>query len=249
MIPLRDTVASSRFPAVTVALIGVNVLVFLAEINMGPRALEEFFRFWGVVPACYTQSSLPNWRVARVCDAYFPAPLAYVTLFSSMFLHGGWMHIIGNMWSLWIFGDNVEDRMGRGGFLLFYVLSGLAAGAVHVVTNPASLIPTVGASGAIAGVMGAYLLLFPHATVITLVPIFFFIQMIEVPAVLFLGFWFLTQLFSGTLSLAAAGTPAGGVAWWAHIGGFVVGFLWAVPLRRRGQISYRPRRYLDENRW
>jgi membrane associated rhomboid family serine protease len=167
----------------------------------------------------------------------------YITLLSSMFMHGGWMHIIGNMWSLWIFGDNVEDRMGRGGFLLFYLLSGLAAGAVHIVTNPGSTVPTVGASGAIAGVMGAYLLLFPHSSVVTMVPVFFFLQVIEVPAILFLGFWFLSQLFSGTLALAVAGTQAGGVAWWAHIGGFVVGFLWAVPLRQRTAITGRRRRY------
>jgi membrane associated rhomboid family serine protease len=136
--------------------------------------------------------------------------------------------------------------MGRMGFLVFYLLSGLAAGAVHVATNSGSGIPTVGASGAIAGVMGAYLLLFPHATVVTLVPIIIFMQVVELPAVLFLGFWFLTQLFSGTLSLAAEGAQAGGVAWWAHIGGFVVGFLWAVPLRRRSVVRYR-RRYYDDD--
>lgn len=233
MIPLRDTVPSSRFPIVTLCIIGVNVLVFLAEINLSPWALEDAFRTWGVVPLRFTHPRLP---------------VNYLTLLSSMFLHGGWMHIIGNMWSLWIFGDNVEDRMGRGGFLLFYLLSGLAAGAVHIVTNPASTVPTVGASGAIAGVMGAYLLLYPHATVVTLIPIFFFLQVVELPAVLFLGFWFVTQLFSGTLSLAAAGAQAGGVAWWAHIGGFVVGFLWAVPLRRRGAVLYpRRRRYRDDD--
>jgi membrane associated rhomboid family serine protease len=250
MIPLRDTIPSSRFPVVTLAIIGVNALVFLIEINMGPRALDGFFRLWGVVPACYTSSRLPSWQIMRLCEAYLPPPTHYLTLLSSMFLHGGWMHIIGNMWSLWIFGDNVEDRMGRSGFLLFYLLSGLAAGAVHIVTNPASAVPTVGASGAIAGVMGAYLLLFPHATVVTLVPIFVFLQMVEIPAVLFLGFWFLSQLFSGTLALAASGTQAGGVAWWAHIGGFVMGFLWAVPLRRRLPVQYRRRRYYDDdNSW
>jgi membrane associated rhomboid family serine protease len=251
MIPLRDTVPSSRFPVVTVGLIVVNALVFLMQINMGPRALESFFHHWGIVPACYTQSRLPVWQVMRLCDAYLPSPLYYVTLLSSMFLHGGWMHIIGNMWSLWIFGDNVEDRLGRGSFLLFYVLSGLAAGGMHIVTNPASPIPTVGASGAIAGVMGAYLLLFPHATVVTLVPIFFFLQMMEIPAVVFLGFWFLSQLFSGTVAaLAADGTRAGGVAWWAHIGGFIVGFLWAIPIRRNTPVLYRRRRsFDDEDYW
>jgi membrane associated rhomboid family serine protease len=235
MIPLRDTVQSHRFPLVTVGIIGVNVLVFLMELSLSPTALEHFFQTWGIVPLRFTH---PRFQSAG----------NYLTLLSSMFMHGGWMHIIGNMWSLWIFGDNVEDRMGRGGFLLFYLLGGLAAGAVHIVTNAASTVPTVGASGAIAGVMGAYLLLFPHSTVLTLVPVFFFLHVAEVPAVLFLGFWFLTQLFSGTLALAAAGAQAGGVAWWAHIGGFVVGFLWAVPLRGRQAVTRR-RRWRDDYDW
>jgi membrane associated rhomboid family serine protease len=234
MIPLRDTIPSSRFPVVTVGIICANALVFIAEINLGPRALEQLFYTWGIVPLRFTHPRLHA---------------NYFTLLSSMFIHGGWMHVIGNMWSLWIFGDNVEDRMGRGGFLLFYLLSGLAAGAIHIVTNPTSTAPTVGASGAIAGVMGAYLLLFPHSTVVTLVPIFFFLQVVELPAVLFLGFWFITQLFSGTLSLAVAGPQAGGVAWWAHIGGFVVGFLWAIPLRRQTAVVRRRRRYYDEDDW
>ena len=153
MIPLRDTVPSSRFPIVTVSLIGVNVLVFLIEINMERIGAGTLLPAWGIIPLRFTHARLQSGGNSL--------------LLSSMFLHGGWMHIIGNMWSLWIFGDNVEDRMGRGGFLLFYLLSGLAAGAVHVVTNAASTVPTVGASGAIAGVMGAYLLLFPHASVVT----------------------------------------------------------------------------------
>jgi membrane associated rhomboid family serine protease len=232
MIPLRDTVQSSRFPVVTVAIICVNAFVFLIELNLGSLGLEQLFFSWGIVPLRFTHPRLEA---------------NYFTLLSSMFLHGGWMHIIGNMWSLWIFGDNVEDRMGRAGFLCFYLLSGLAAGAVHIMTNPYSRVPTVGASGAIAGVMGAYLLLFPHSTVVTLVPIFFFMQVIEIPAVLFLGFWFITQLFSGTLSLAA-GTQAGGVAWWAHIGGFAVGFLWSLPLRRHTPVVRRRHyRYYDDD--
>lgn len=234
MIPLRDTIRSSRFPAVTVGIIGVNVLVFLMELNLGPSGLERLFYAWGIVPLRFTHPRLEA---------------NYFTLLTSMFLHGGWMHIIGNMWSLWIFGDNVEDRMGRWGFVCFYLLSGLAAGALHIVTNPYSRVPTVGASGAIAGVMGAYLLLFPHSTVVTLIPFFIFMQVIEVPAVLFLGFWFLTQLFSGTLSLGAAGAQAGGVAWWAHIGGFLVGVLWALPLRRRTALAQRRFRYRDDDRW
>lgn len=235
MIPLRDTIPSSRLPIVTLCIIGINTLIFLGELGLTGQDLAYLFQHWGIVPLRFTHPRLHA---------------NYATLLSSMFIHGGWLHIIGNMWSLWIFGDNVEDRMGRAGFLLFYMTSGLAAGAVHIVTNPLSTAPTVGASGAIAGVMGAYLMLFPHATVITLVPIFFFIQIIELPAIFFLIFWFLTQLFSGTLSIAAAGAQqSGGVAWWAHIGGFVVGLLWAVPLRHRSDRVRRRRRYGRDDWW
>jgi membrane associated rhomboid family serine protease len=217
MIPLRDTIPSLRFPLVTISIICVNVVVFVVELMLGERGLEALFYSWGIVPLRFTHPRLePN----------------YLTLLSSMFLHGGWMHIIGNMWSLWIFGDNVEDRLGRGGFLGFYCVSGLAAGVLHIITNPTSRVPTVGASGAIAGVMGAYLLLYPRATVITLVPIFFLFQVIELPAVLFLGLWFLTNLFSGLGTLVTQ-AHATGVAWWAHIGGFAVGIMWAFPLRQR----------------
>jgi membrane associated rhomboid family serine protease len=238
MIPIRDTIPSTRFPAVTVSLICVNAIVFLVELNLSARDLETLFFHWGIVPLRFTHPRL---------DAN------YLTLFSSIFLHGGWMHVIGNMWSLWIFGDNVEDRIGRIGFLTFYILSGLAAGIGHVVTNPVSPVPTVGASGAIAGVMGAYLLLFPHARVVTLIPIFIFFQLVEVPAVIFLGIWFVIQLFSGTVSLANTGANAGGVAWWAHIGGFIIGVLWALPLRHRNRslLSERRQRFYryDDDHW
>jgi membrane associated rhomboid family serine protease len=240
MIPIRDTIPSTRFPAVTIGLICLNAIVFIVEINLSARGLETLFLHWGIVPLRFTHPRL---------DAN------YLTFISSMFLHGGWMHIIGNMWSLWIFGDNVEDRMGRMGFLAFYILSGLAAGVGHVVTNPVSPVPTVGASGAIAGVMGAYLLLFPHARVVTIIPIFIFFQIVEVPAVIFLGIWFVIQLFSGTVSLATAGANAGGVAWWAHIGGFMVGVFWALPLRRRNRSLLSDRRqrfyryYDDDDHW
>ena len=143
-------------------------------------------------------------------------------LVTSMFLHGGWLHVFSNMWTLWIFGDNVEDRLGHGRYLGFYLLSGLAAAAIHTLTNTDSTLPTIGASGAIAGVMGAYFVLFPGARVVTLIPIFFWPLFVELPAILYLGFWFLTQFYSGTLSLAA-GRDAGGIAWWAHVGGFLVG--------------------------
>ena len=248
MFPLRDTIPSMRFPAVTIGLIVVNALVFLYELGVSPRGLDAVFYQWGIVPCSFTGKCSARLRTP---GGFLPVPLHphYVTLLSSMFLHGGWMHIIGNMWSLWIFGDNVEDRMGRAGFLCFYLLSGLAAGALHIASNRTSPVPTVGASGAIAGVMGAYLLLFPYARVVTLVPIFIFLQTIELPAVVFLGFWFLSNLLSGIGSLAAH-TQAGGVAWWAHIGGFLVGILWALPLRRR---EVRRRQWYDDddyaNRW
>jgi membrane associated rhomboid family serine protease len=161
-------------------------------------------------------------------------------LLTSMFLHGGWLHFLGNMLYLWVFGDNIEDRIGHFGFLGFYLTCGLAAAFLHIFTNTASIVPTVGASGAIAGVLGAYLVLFPGARVLTLVPIFFFFQLIELPALVFLGFWFVMQFFSGAMSLAAGEQQMGGTAWWAHIGGFVtgIGLIW----KRRG---LRPRRVYD----
>jgi membrane associated rhomboid family serine protease len=167
-----------------------------------------------------------------------------------MFLHGGWMHMIGNMWTLWIFGDNVEDRMGPIRFLFFYLSCGLAAGLVHWFTNPHSTIPTVGASGAIAGVMGAYLFLFPHSRVVVLLPILLFPFFFELPAVTYLGFWVLTQVFSGTLSLASP-TDVGGVAWWAHVGGFGVGILLQFLFVKRAGTYRRPSRdeYGIENAW
>lgn len=231
MFPLRDTIPSSRVPVVTIGIIIVNAVVFLSELNRSTCGLEQVFYSWGIVPCYFTGAC--HFRLRTPCGLLsVPLHPSYFTLVSSMFLHGGWMHIIGNMWSLWIFGDNVEDRMGRIGFGCFYLLSGLAAGVLHIAFNATSHAPTVGASGAIAGVMGAYLLLFPHATVIALVPIFIFLQTVELPAVVFLGLWFLINLWSGIGSLAAH-TQAGGVAWWAHIGGFLLGILWALPLRRR----------------
>jgi membrane associated rhomboid family serine protease len=247
MFPLRDTIPHVRSPVVTVGLIIVNALVFLYELGVGTHGLDAVFYQWGIVPCSFTGACYAR---IRTPSGFLPMPLHpnYFTLLSSMFLHGGWMHIIGNMWSLWIFGDNVEDRMGRAGFLCFYLLSGLAAGALHIVFNSHSRLPTVGASGAIAGVMGAYILLFPYARVVTLVPIFIFLQTIELPAVAFLGIWFLTNLLSGVGSLTAH-APAGGVAWWAHIGGFLVGVLWALPLRRQ-EGRDRQRYYNDYyDRW
>ena len=198
MIPLRDVIPSRTTPVVTVSLIAANVTVFLYELTLG-RGVEEFTRVFGLVPADFS----------------------WFTLFTSMFLHGGLFHVGGNMLYLWIFGDNVEDRMGHGRFLAFYVLCGTAAALTQVFTSPDSTVPMVGASGAIAGVMGAYFVLYPRSRIVTLIPLFFFFQIVEIPAIFFLGIWFVMQFLSGVGSIAASAT--GGVAFWAHIGGFVAG--------------------------
>jgi membrane associated rhomboid family serine protease len=220
MIPLRDTIPSRSFPVVSVTLIAVNTVVFLYEISLG-RGLNSFIDRHALVPASMVSGfEAQGFKVQAV-----------VPVFSSMFLHAGWIHLIGNMLYLWIFGDNVEDRMGRARFLLFYLLCGTGAAALHVYISPTSDTPIVGASGAIAGVLGAYFLLFPRARVLTLFPIFFLIQFIEVPAFLFLGFWFLMQFFTGAFSIGAEAS-GGGVAWWAHVGGFVTGMALVFPFRK-----------------
>lgn len=212
MIPLRDNIRSERFPAVTVSLILLNALVFIYELSLGPGIEALVYRF-GVVP-----SNVVQWPASG--QGFAGVALPYLT---SMFLHGGWLHLIGNMWYLWIFGDNVEDRLGHARYLIFYLVVGLAGGVAHTVANPYAQVPTVGASGAIAGVLGAYLILYPHARVLTLVPIFFFIQFIEIPALIVLGLWFLLQFLEGATAVGTAAASGGGVAWWAHIGGFLVG--------------------------
>jgi hypothetical protein len=216
MIPLRDDIPASRFPIVTIALIVLNTLVFLQELALGSR-LNDFILNWAVVPIRYTDHSV---------GSHFSLMEQAIPFFSSMFLHGGWIHLIGNMWTLWIFGDNVEDRLGHGKYLLLYLLSGLAAGALHVVTNASSGLPTIGASGAVAGVMGAYMRFFPTARVHTVIPPFFFGPIFDLPAVIFLGWWLLLQFFNGALSLSARDN-FGGVAWWAHVGGFFCGMIMA----------------------
>ena len=236
MIPIRDTVPSRTPPLSTVLLIMINVAVFFFELSLPPHQLQRLVYVLGVVPARFHEGGV-------LAYPYVPGGVA-ATLLTSMFLHGGWLHIIGNMWSLWLFGDNVEDRMGHGRFLLFYLLCGVAAGLLHLTLHPSSTVPTVGASGAIAGVMGAYFVLFPYARVVTLVPIFLFVYVWEVPAVLYLGLWFLSQFFSGTLSLIAA-PEGGGVAFWAHVGGFVAGLL-LLPFFLKKRTAYRPW-YPDES--
>lgn len=208
MIPLRDTIPSRRVPVVNVAIIALNVLVFLFEAMLGPKQLEHVIGAYGLVPAYFWQGE----GLRR-----------FMPLFTSIFMHGGWWHLISNMLALYIFGDNVEDRLGHGRYLAFYLFSGLVAGGVHMIVYARSTLPTVGASGAIAGVLGAYLMLFPNARVLTLVPFFYFVRLVEIPARVYLGFWFISQLFNGFLALAATSVLQGGVAWWAHIGGFVFG--------------------------
>jgi membrane associated rhomboid family serine protease len=242
MFPIRDTIPARNPPIATWLLILVNSVVFLFELTMPQPVLEQFFHLFGIVPARYAHPDWALWVGFPIND-YWP-------FLTSMFLHGGWLHIIGNMWTLWIFGDNVEDRMGPARFVVFYLLCGLAAGIVHQVTNPDATVPTVGASGAIAGVMGAYLVLFPRARVIVLLPILFFPFFFELPAMFYLGFWALTQVFSGTLSLATPG-GLGGIAWWAHVGGFGTGIALQFFFVRRGAAYRRPSRdqYEMESAW
>ncbi|MDD2904082.1 MAG: rhomboid family intramembrane serine protease [Syntrophales bacterium] len=211
MIPLRDNIPSSRRPYASYALIGVNVLFFFFELSLGPH-LPRAIHLFGFTPSHFL-NDLYQGSVA----------LAVIPIFTSMFLHAGWLHLIGNMWTLFIFGDNVEDVMGRGQFLFFYLACGLAALVPHVLFAPNSATPLVGASGAIAGVMGAYFSLYPGARVLTLVPIFIVFTVIELPAYVFLGFWFVLQFFQGAFSIFGVGGGEGGVAWWAHVGGFVAG--------------------------
>ena len=236
MFPVQDTIPSRSTPVGTYGLIAANALVFYLQLSLPEHALEDFIYLFGIVPARYTH---PEWAayVGFPIDNYWP-------FLTSMFLHGGWLHILGNMWTLWIFGDNVEDRMGTGRFIAFYLLCGIAAGAIHLATNSDSTIPTVGASGAIAGVMGAYLLLFPHSRIVTMVPIFFWPIFFDLPAFVFLVYWFAIQLFSGTIGLLSDPGSVGGIAWWAHIGGFIAGLL-LCGLFAQSQ-KHRRRRHFDE---
>lgn len=200
MFPVSDVIPSRTVPYVTVGLIGVNALVFLYEFQLTDRELQAVADSLGVLPSAF------RWH----------------TLVTGMFLHTGWVHVLGNMLYLWIFGDNVEDRLGHGAYLVFYLATGAAAALGHVMVHPLSNIPLIGASGAVAGVMGAYFVLYPRSRVLTAVFIVFFMDLIEIPALFFLGIWFLMQLFSGVGSIGAE-TADGGVAFWAHVAGFAVG--------------------------
>ncbi len=217
MIPLRDTQPSSSKPVVTIFLIAINILVFLHEVTLDPWHLNYFIARYGVVPD----------------------RLQYSDLFTSMFLHGGWMHLIGNMWFLWIFGDNIEDILGHAKYILFYLLCGAVAAVIHVAVAPYSRVPTIGASGAIAGVMGAYMIKFPHSRILTLVPIFIFFTTFEIPAILMLAYWFAIQIFSGVGTVGYSNVSRGGVAWFAHIGGFIAGILLVYLLGARERFRNR----------
>jgi membrane associated rhomboid family serine protease len=220
MIPLRDDIPSRTTPWVNYALIATNALFFLYELQLGLR-LDRFLMSAAVIPDLYTGADDSLSPLEVLTTSLHPE--LGVRVLASMFLHGGWAHILGNMLYLWIFGDNVEDRMGHVRYIVFYLLCGWAASYAHIWSSPASPIPSIGASGAIGGVLGAYIALYPQARVVTFLPLGFFSQLVQVPAVFFLGFWFLQQFVSGALSLTATQT-GGGVAWWAHIGGFAAGF-------------------------
>jgi membrane associated rhomboid family serine protease len=215
MIPLRDVIPSRTTPYITITIIVLNALAWFFELALPRDVLPVFLQVYGVVPADFSAS----------------------TLITSMFLHGSWSHVLGNMWYLWIFGDNVEDRMGHGRFVVFYLLCGMAAAFGQIAMDPQSTLPTIGASGAIAGVMGAYFVLYPQSRVLTLIPLIIFFEIIELPAIFLLGFWFLMQLFSAGTVAVTASTHGGGVAFMAHVAGFLVGVAGVFVFRRRRQTD------------
>lgn len=225
MIPLRDTQPSERFPIVNWVIIIVNAIVFIFELTLTDAEAEMFFYKFGLVPS---QTNLTSGN--------------QYTFFTNMFLHGGWVHFIGNMWILYIFGDNVEDRMGRIRYLFFYIITGLIAGFTHYMLYRSSTAPAIGASGAISGVMAAYMFLFPRSKILSFVPVFFLPLLIPIPAFIFVAIWFIGQLFSGTYHLLFSPT-ATGIAFWAHIGGFLGGLilyrLFLLPKRKRKKFHYK----------
>jgi membrane associated rhomboid family serine protease len=232
VIPLRDSIPRRTYPFTNNLLIGLNVAAFVLELSQGPE-LQPFLDRWAFIPARLLHPSA--WGID---------PLrSFGTVFSSMFLHGGFLHIAGNLLYLWIFGDNVEDALGHARYLVFYLVGGVAAAALQTVLNPSSVVPNIGASGAIAAVLGGYFVLYPRARVVTLVPLFFLFPLVEIPAAFYLLFWFLMQFWMGSASLASAARhpEAGGVAFWAHVGGFLAGVILVRPFRprRRPPARYR----------
>lgn len=216
MLPIADNVPSRTPPIATQTIIALNVVIFALLLGLSPEELERVFYLFGIVPARYTHPDWAQWFGLPIDDLW--------PFFSSMFLHAGWLHLFSNMWVLWIFGDNVEERMGPVRFSIFYITCGVLAGVAHFLTNPHSTVPTVGASGAVAGVLGAYFVLFPMARVVAILPVFMWPLFVEFPAVVYLAVWFATQFLTGALALIGP-QYAGGVAWWAHVGGFLAGML------------------------
>ncbi len=237
MFPIEDTVPRRNPPLVVWSLIVVNALVFWYQISIPPEAAQALAYQWALVPRRYTD---PEWALMQGLDPY-----NYLPFFTNMFMHGGWAHIIGNMWTLWLFGSAVEDRFGRGRFLVFYLLCGLAASFTHFVFNAYSPIPALGASGAIAGVIAAYAVMFPRARIVFMVPILFFPFFFDLPALVYAVVWYLLQVFQGVLGLMQPDL-GGGIAWWAHIGGFVMGSLLYTLFRPR--LRRVRRFYRDETR-
>ena len=217
MFPITDTIPTRTPPVATWTLILLNSMFFFGELQLSPEQLQWVFYHFGVVPARYT--GLVTTPLVEPTEGMW----SVLSLLTTMFLHGSWLHFLGNMWTLWIFGDNVEERMGSLRFLLFYLLCGIAASFFHILTNPTSVVPAIGASGAISGILGAYFFLYPFARIIVVVPIFIFPFFFELSAFFFLALWFYLQLIQGVTSLVLG--AAQGIAWWAHIGGFVFGAL------------------------
>ena len=243
MIPIKDTIQSRSFPLVTWLLIIANVLVFvLIELPLGQTQLNRLISIYGVTPNLCAAPILNGISTASIPGLGTLFQGCAIPLLTSMFLHGGWVHIIGNMWVLIIFGDNVEDRLGSMRFLVFYLICGVASGLTQAFIAPASQVPAIGASGAIAGVLAAYVVFFPRARVVTFIPLFILPWFVNIPALVFIAIWFLLQFFSGLLALS--GAASGGVAYWAHVGGFVCGLLlvWIFA----GGSKNRPKVYPDE---
>jgi membrane associated rhomboid family serine protease len=226
VIPLKDMTPRRSIPVVTILLIAVNIAVFIYQILLPPKALETFINTYALVP----------WKMHLALEGHRYSLLqAFLPLITSMFLHGGFLHIIGNMWFLWIFGGNVEDRIGSFTYLPFYFICGIASGLSQAMFSWGSHVPSLGASGAISGVLGAYLVFFPTSRILTLVPLFIIFFLARIPAFVFIGLWFIVQFLSGVSSLAS--TSSGGVAWWAHVGGFLVGVVFALILKPSRRAS------------
>ena len=225
MIPLRDSTHSKYFPLVTIILIALNLFIFLQQALSTPLQMQNLILHYGFTPALLTER----------LEAFSFWGFLYPPLLTATFLHGSWFHVLSNMLYLWIFGDNIEDRLGHFRFLLFYLISGVAANLIYYVTAISSPIPLVGASGAIAGILGAYFIAFPKAKITTLIFVFIFIFIRKIPAIFFLFFWFIIQIFNGILNAGATGSS---VAWWAHIGGFIIGLLLMRLLKKKNRYTY-----------